>query len=415
MANRIIDYCSIHLLSILLFFQDRMHKAMDRDIEKGQKQPMTQLPKYPIIPRIPPPKAGKRIQSLKRAPFQRTSSLPEGGNFSSSGSSKCNSAPIRTRNRSGSSGGISADKGVVPKSSTLDKIHSKDALSKAPKSNGDNNNSGHHQQFSKQQSTITATTPTVEVNGIESDVFSPQDYDTGVEFSLIGDHESENQDSFSCGLQDIGNNLAWNKHHDLIVDVNNVPQIDAVITPPLSPARSISTFITSNKVNNNSLKEFRRKFTSLKFKKPRPNVLQYRPRHGSLDNISISDTTIPTVTVNDRITGIDCEDMHREVLLSGKNGEKFINNVDSNVHYIGDETSLYGTPKDDLSPTKEVESQKVTQSATFYLKDQIISFFQPSDNKLAMKLFGNKNALMKEKMRQKAAGNWVIHPCSNFR
>jgi len=54
-------------------------------------------------------------------------------------------------------------------------------------------------------------------------------------------------------------------------------------------------------------------------------------------------------------------------------------------------------------------------SASNYLKDQIISFFQVSDNKLAMKLFGNKNALMREKMRQRAAGNWVIHPCSNFR
>lgn len=54
-------------------------------------------------------------------------------------------------------------------------------------------------------------------------------------------------------------------------------------------------------------------------------------------------------------------------------------------------------------------------SASNYLKDQIISFFQVSDNKLAMKLFGNKNALMREKMRQRAVGNWVIHPCSNFR
>ena len=54
-------------------------------------------------------------------------------------------------------------------------------------------------------------------------------------------------------------------------------------------------------------------------------------------------------------------------------------------------------------------------SASNYLKDQIVSFFQVSDNKLAMKLFGNKNALMREKLRQRAVGNWVIHPCSNFR
>jgi len=54
-------------------------------------------------------------------------------------------------------------------------------------------------------------------------------------------------------------------------------------------------------------------------------------------------------------------------------------------------------------------------STSNYLKDQIIAFFQVSDNKLAMKLFGNKTALMREKLRQRAVGNWVIHPCSNFR
>lgn len=49
------------------------------------------------------------------------------------------------------------------------------------------------------------------------------------------------------------------------------------------------------------------------------------------------------------------------------------------------------------------------------LRIQIVSFFQVSDNKLAMKLFGNKNALEKEKIRHKAVGHWVIHPCSDFR
>lgn len=56
-----------------------------------------------------------------------------------------------------------------------------------------------------------------------------------------------------------------------------------------------------------------------------------------------------------------------------------------------------------------------TGSTGTFLKDQIVAFFQVSDNKLALKLFGNKNALQKEKLRQRAAGNWVIHPCSNFR
>ncbi|VDP81050.1 unnamed protein product [Echinostoma caproni] len=49
------------------------------------------------------------------------------------------------------------------------------------------------------------------------------------------------------------------------------------------------------------------------------------------------------------------------------------------------------------------------------LKEQFISFFQPSNNRLALKLFGNKVALACERRRQREQGKWVIHPCSNFR
>lgn len=91
-----------------------------------------------------------------------------------------------------------------------------------------------------------------------------------------------------------------------------------------------------------------------------------------------------------------------------------------------DNPCLYGTPPGPGSPPPQPVGDNPFKfasnvnlnnptSTSIFLRDQIISFFQPSDNKLAMKLFGNKNALMKEKMRQKAAGNWVIHPCSNFR
>ena len=51
-----------------------------------------------------------------------------------------------------------------------------------------------------------------------------------------------------------------------------------------------------------------------------------------------------------------------------------------------------------------------TATSTGSLREQITSFFQVSDNKLAMKLFGNKSALEKEKLRHKAVGHWVIHP-----
>ena len=105
---------------------------------------------------------------------------------------------------------------------------------------------------------------------------------------------------------------------------------------------------------------------------------------------------------------------------------------------IGDEMSLFGYPKEmRFSPPpikrplskgggneKSRNGSGISATTTpvsgaggagVFLRDQIISFFQPSDNKLAMKLFGNKNALLKEKLRQKAVGNWVIHPCSSFR
>lgn len=79
-------------------------------------------------------------------------------------------------------------------------------------------------------------------------------------------------------------------------------------------------------------------------------------------------------------------------------------------------SSIYVTPNEGQSPVKDQGvAQPGPQSAGIFLREQIISFFQPSDNKLAMKLFGNKKALLVEKQRQKNVARWIIHPCSNFR
>lgn len=79
-------------------------------------------------------------------------------------------------------------------------------------------------------------------------------------------------------------------------------------------------------------------------------------------------------------------------------------------------SSIYVTPNEGQSPVKDQGAALPGhQSAGIFLREQIISFFQPSDNKLAMKLFGNKKALMVEKQRQKNVARWIIHPCSNFR
>ncbi|VDN37490.1 unnamed protein product, partial [Dibothriocephalus latus] len=72
-----------------------------------------------------------------------------------------------------------------------------------------------------------------------------------------------------------------------------------------------------------------------------------------------------------------------------------------------------------MEPGDNVEAQGPDDNgikrSTDYWKDQFMTFFQPSDNKLAKKLFGTKMALNKERSRQRSQGKWIIHPCSNFR
>ena len=76
------------------------------------------------------------------------------------------------------------------------------------------------------------------------------------------------------------------------------------------------------------------------------------------------------------------------------------------------EISLYGTPKEEMPHSGFIHGDSRTAN---FMRNQIEALFQPSDNKLAMKLFGSKKALMKERERQKESGLWIIHPCSNFR
>ena len=49
------------------------------------------------------------------------------------------------------------------------------------------------------------------------------------------------------------------------------------------------------------------------------------------------------------------------------------------------------------------------------LKEQIYSFFQATDNKLSLKLYGNRGAVLREKVRQQLVGQFIVHPCSDFR
>ncbi|XP_070542032.1 potassium/sodium hyperpolarization-activated cyclic nucleotide-gated channel 2-like [Ptychodera flava] len=66
-------------------------------------------------------------------------------------------------------------------------------------------------------------------------------------------------------------------------------------------------------------------------------------------------------------------------------------------------------------PSETSDEDDRPQHKPSFIKDHIWSIFEPTDNKLSMKLFGSKKALMKEKRRLHEQGKWIIHPCSKFR
>ncbi|CAH1364932.1 unnamed protein product [Tenebrio molitor] len=125
------------------------------------------------------------------------------------------------------------------------------------------------------------------------------------------------------------------------------------------------------------------------------------------DSIKISIENTNTCT-DSLVTALDDETLLIADYLSNDMNYK----GSGKVHFGVDDVSLYGTPKEEPGPTPLGSAEAGKQS---FIKNQLQALFQPTDNKLAMKLFGSKKALMKERIRQKAAGHWVIHPCSSFR
>jgi len=66
-------------------------------------------------------------------------------------------------------------------------------------------------------------------------------------------------------------------------------------------------------------------------------------------------------------------------------------------------------------PPLETDVEGPRKGCTMAIREKLLSLIQASDNKLSMNLFGNSNALVKERLRHRAANSWIIHPCSDFR
>jgi hypothetical protein len=66
-----------------------------------------------------------------------------------------------------------------------------------------------------------------------------------------------------------------------------------------------------------------------------------------------------------------------------------------------------------------IRNERTSIDPSFKGSSTIVSYFmdllKPSDNKLAMKLYGSRKGVLKERLRQQRAGHCIIHPCSNFR
>jgi hypothetical protein len=77
---------------------------------------------------------------------------------------------------------------------------------------------------------------------------------------------------------------------------------------------------------------------------------------------------------------------------------------------------------DQICPPERVNilnEQRISLDPSLKGASTIVNYFmdllKPSDNKLAMKLFGSRKGVLKERLRQQRSGHCIIHPCSNFR
>ncbi|XP_012157767.1 uncharacterized protein LOC101462046 isoform X3 [Ceratitis capitata] len=166
-----------------------------------------------------------------------------------------------------------------------------------------------------------------------------------------------------------------------------------------------SVLIKPTSTSNSCTNSFNRRH----IKRQKNNKLNERLIHGDSDE-SVRCSYCSVLNEND--LRISFENTCTDSLVTAFDDEALLICDQGNEMVHFDDVSLYGTPKEEPMPSIPVVSEKVSAN---FLKSQLQSWFQPTDNRLAMKLFGSRKALVKERIRQKTSGHWVIHPCSSFR
>jgi len=64
---------------------------------------------------------------------------------------------------------------------------------------------------------------------------------------------------------------------------------------------------------------------------------------------------------------------------------------------------------------EDTETRDSRDSQTSFMHRQFSSMLQPGVNKFSLRMYGSQKAVEKEQERVKSAGNWIIHPYSDFR
>uniref|UniRef100_A0A672HSP3 Cyclic nucleotide-binding domain-containing protein n=1 Tax=Salarias fasciatus TaxID=181472 RepID=A0A672HSP3_SALFA len=114
--------------------------------------------------------------------------------------------------------------------------------------------------------------------------------------------------------------------------------------------------------------------------------------------------------------------------LAGAHGKKDSKVSFSNAPSRKASSSLHG-PSQSQQPRNSVTFQKTEDgpaivpaedaeprgSQASFMQRQFSSMLQPGVNKFSLRMFGSQKAVEREQERVKSAGNWIIHPYSDFR
>ncbi|XP_043989768.1 potassium/sodium hyperpolarization-activated cyclic nucleotide-gated channel 2-like [Gambusia affinis] len=71
--------------------------------------------------------------------------------------------------------------------------------------------------------------------------------------------------------------------------------------------------------------------------------------------------------------------------------------------------------QEDGPPIVPAEDAEPQGSQASFMQRQFSSMLQPGVNKFSLRMYGSQKAVEKEQERVKSAGNWIIHPYSDFR